>query len=530
MQSYFYTFSLNNPLLSDVDLEATSFFSTCTRRPQRISTKASNTTLISPLANPRKGVNRLSLLTRSTLSDDEPLTPKSTFNISPTISSYDQHTLAIDKNGIRNTTKGRNTIDGHTKKDENGKSHTLIWDDPSGDSVRTHITRITRTMQAFHVRELFWDQVNTKEAKKRKRQRTVIAPDQHVATHSSGWSTLITDNAHLAQQQHHHHHYHHHYHLSMKNTLQLDLAEQQQQQDGNSASLMKPTCITLSPSSFATIQQLWNPLNSISDTSAMNNGTIKDNDDDEDDDDNDTIWHENFMTLMASLIQQSEHLEYLSTEILDAENHVRSLLSLASTVQEQFYEREKHYQERLKEFDAAGQRQSIMLDTLDQLVTDMDAKSTQSSTSLVKSASFVHKARWNVGMLFGSDVGTGDIIYSAKKGFEMIVSGSGIIVDDNDSAAITRSNQNCIYTTTKLSSQHTTMTLYRYQLHLTTQDRIKLFVLLPKHQWIPDLFVDQCQHNEDSPLSKQCTTQFNLFQRKHHCRRHVNRIELHNYL
>ncbi|ORZ17778.1 hypothetical protein BCR42DRAFT_412496 [Absidia repens] len=324
----------------------------------------------------------------------------------------------------------------------------------------------------------------------------------------------------------------------------------------------------------ASIQPLWHPTDLLTDapTTLYNNNNSNslapqqqqqpwmtiDGDDDNmgslEDDDDDDAWRRKFMGLMASLVKQSEYLEYLSTELLSAESHVRSLVSLASTVQDQFYEREKQYQDRLRECDVAGQQQSFMLASLDELMADLDMKSPSPPTATIppekskqqqqqpsppspsqpfllsrwyghlrkglesaltsmENDTFVYKTRWRAGMLLSADVGTGDMIYVFQHpagGIEMVIAGFGIImgnpISDQESASCTMPS----------TSQQDNLILHQYQVHLSPKDRKTNFVLLPKNRWMPDLFVDQCQHDDQVD---RCLTRFTLFQRKHHCRR-----------
>lgn len=381
----------------------------------------------------------------------------------------------MDKNGITTPTEDRTTFSTvNDTNDENGQSDT-IWqqEEPSDDpeTVRNHISTITRTMQAFHVRELVWDEATAK-------RQHHSASDHHHVPHLSARTTNETPSSTF------------NYHRVSSNETNncMDSLEtgpsiqplaQHQQFDNEQCGLpTKQTCSTLSSSPFAekeaSIQQLWNPLDSVPDTPhpelqwTMEDATVRGDASIHDNDDDDKIWRDKFMALMASLVTQCEHLDNLSTELSSAEDHVRALLSLAATVQDQFYEREKHYQDQLREFDVAGQRQSMMLDTLDELMLDMDTKlsasSSSSSTFLQRDEhtdsmaignrqpaleqpsssvtmgtdSFVHKARWKVGMLFGSDVGTGDIIqtFQPSVGVEMLISGSGIVVDNINRATL----------------------------------------------------------------------------------------------
>ncbi|CAO3630628.1 unnamed protein product [Cunninghamella blakesleeana] len=97
-------------------------------------------------------------------------------------------------------------------------------------------------------------------------------------------------------------------------------------------------------------------------------------DDEEEEEEMDEQWQQQFLSLMGNIVKQSEQLEWLSTDLLRAESHVRQLLSIASTVQDQFEEREKQYEERLKEVHVAGQQQLIMIDAIEDLAEDMNMK------------------------------------------------------------------------------------------------------------------------------------------------------------
>ncbi|KAI8084863.1 uncharacterized protein BX664DRAFT_337964 [Halteromyces radiatus] len=584
MQQYLYTFSSTNPLLSDI---ATG--------TNQISTDNHSSTLQStPPASPalsqhkRNINNRLSFLTRSSLSDDEPRTPitpksayKSIFNtddhhphnqyngskkppieyntitILPTLSSHHDHhhpshitSTNIEYPNNNKYIEHRNgniqdTMPGAGTGEENDNT---IWPNPLTDDfemLRTNITCITRDMQAFHVRELFWDEAATNMKKIKKHKRHHTAPDQHVVNHS--WTSLTHEDDNLKTSS---------LFIFPDHPWQHSKNEWNSKQDGNnnitSASLIKSNHSTLLSSEFAekdaSIYRLCNHLDS---DTALDIDDLNDYNDDDD-----GQWRRQFMMLMGSLVKQAEHLEYLSTELLSAESHVRSLLSLASTVQDQFHEREKQYKDRLRECDVAGQQQLIMLDALEELIADMDMKlhqlesngkisgqptpsyhgqqqleqnestgllskwythvgqSLENIFSSVEKESFACKTRWCTGMLLGLDVGTGDIIHiqhSPSNGIKLVVAGFGILLkgDIMDDPLLEQISTN------SSTISHCKLTLRQYVLHMTPKDRKTRFLMLPKDKWTPDICTDQCQHEE----SERCPTQFTFFQRKHHCRR-----------
>ncbi|KAL9545063.1 hypothetical protein MBANPS3_007323 [Mucor bainieri] len=150
----------------------------------------------------------------------------------------------------------------------------------------------------------------------------------------------------------------------------------------------------------------------------------------------------------------------------------------------------------------------------------------------------VHTLRWEVGLWIGGGVGTGHVIHSFEgplNGIELIIAGSGTIattaaVDESSSlssSAATRLVPSSLDTwsesytrqesfTLSSSIQHLRFHRHHYMLHINRHDRNTRFKLLPKSQWVPDQQSDQCQFQTEAAS---CITRFNLFQRRHHCRR-----------
>ncbi|KAF1801988.1 hypothetical protein V8B55DRAFT_1351582 [Mucor lusitanicus] len=150
----------------------------------------------------------------------------------------------------------------------------------------------------------------------------------------------------------------------------------------------------------------------------------------------------------------------------------------------------------------------------------------------------VHTLRWEVGLWIGGGVGTGHVIHSFEgplNGIEMIIAGSGTIATaaatnelaSSSSSAATRLAPSSMGTwsddytrqesfTLSSSIQHLRFHRHHYMLHINRHDRTTQFKLLPKNQWVPDQQSDQCQFKTATAA---CITRFNLFQRRHHCRR-----------
>ncbi|KAI9498133.1 hypothetical protein BDB00DRAFT_500045 [Zychaea mexicana] len=271
-------------------------------------------------------------------------------------------------------------------------------------------------------------------------------------------------------------------------------------------------------------------------------------------------WRSQFLELVSSCITQSEGLESLSTELLGTEGRVRELLVAEQTVQEQYREREKAYEERIRECQEVAKQQLLMIDTLEELTADLemkmeqlnsqqqeleqqpdedddgDAYSAADERSSVNNESWnfrraiadilgieskddlVHRMRWEVGMFVGGGVGTGHIIHTFEgrlRGIEMMIAGSGTTTVDEYHHQSTAYQQSSTYQSHSI--RHTQFHHHHYLLHLRPEDRKTRFRLIPRAHWVPDQLADQCQFERSE--NRRCPTQFTLFQRKHHCRR-----------
>ncbi|KAG2224325.1 hypothetical protein INT45_012894 [Circinella minor] len=267
-------------------------------------------------------------------------------------------------------------------------------------------------------------------------------------------------------------------------------------------------------------------------------------------------WRSQFLELVSSCITQSEGLESLSTEILGTERRVRELLVADQNVQEQYHEREKAYEERIRECEEVAKQQLLMIDTLEELTADLEMKMEQiqsqqeqeqlenddlSSTADESNVSnedwdfrraisdiigieskddFVHKMRWEVGMLVGGGVGTGHVIHTFEgrlRGIEMMIAGTGTTTMDEYStiAGTSTRQENSNYLSNTI--RHTQFHHHHYLLHLLPEDRKTRFRLIPRAHWVPDQLADQCQFKRSD--DSYCSQTFTFFQRRHHCRR-----------
>lgn len=422
-------------------------------------------------------------------------------------------------------------MDNDGSDNKNGSQQDVLKSNDDFEMIRSKITGITRTMQAFHVQELFYheptitnhhqhQQQHQKKNNKHKRYHT--APDQSVCNpfwqstpltstsqtinglkDSSPSPTHLYDNNNKEKEENdnsdkkillQNNNNNNHDEWILNNTFTTLLSTQltdhkasdiyfmynQPHQHSYPATPITTTSILLTPQHSSSSLSTSPPLPSHS----IGNELIDANEEEEEEEDEiDEQWQQQFLSLMGTIVKHSEQLECLSTDLLRAESHVRQLLSMASTVQDQFEQREKQYEDRLKEIHVAGQQQLIMIDALEDLAEDMNMKldsddnDTNSSNSSTPSSSFsnqqqqqkiendkaklkkmishwfkqvlptslfffetesfVIKTRWYAGMILGSDVGTGDLVPVLSShqhhGIEIIVSGFGIIIHDDSS-------------------------------------------------------------------------------------------------
>jgi hypothetical protein len=290
-------------------------------------------------------------------------------------------------------------------------------------------------------------------------------------------------------------------------------------------------------------------------------------------------WKMNFLKLMSRVITYSENLESISIELLRTEGKVRELILLQKSLVEQFDEKEKLFNNRLSEYQDISRQQVTLIDQLAELDQDLDltakknnrrsvitnntATTTatnhtnygwqqsseynqhqrgESSNSIYSSTSkttidsryfqqqqhypanhadsmkdIVHKIRYEVGLRIGGGIGTGHVIHSFQSplnnGLELIIAGSGTI-SSSISSLLEQDQEEETFSSSIQSPSIKYLGFHRhnYMIHINHQDRKSRFKILPKNLWTPDNQVDQCQF-------KTCTTIFNFYQRRHHCRR-----------
>ncbi|KAI8883122.1 hypothetical protein K501DRAFT_250157 [Backusella circina FSU 941] len=531
--------------------------------------------------------------------------------------------------------------------------------------LRAKITGITRSMQEFHVQELFQDELNERK-KKLSERHSFASPSNSRSPHSRRFSLaafrpIVSDvnsssvvTPHVSQSLghrrikshsyipsdgnsntfHHHHQqqkqqqhllhqdsnsikdddvepYHtakrndltaladyrinawsqleeddvHHQkedlnHFSVDNSNDYDIDDDDDEEE-EEHTLLSPSRSIASPNLTAlfltTNNLIHSRLDELSETASITSSNY--NNDEEHA--SSLEWRQNFLGLVTACIHQSEQLESLSTDVLNTEQRVRELMILNETVSEQFSEREKQYEERIRECQDVAQQQLLMIDSLEELTADVNMKIEQLKESKKREAEdeeedddedneeeerwdfkqsvadilhlqdkseVIQKLRWDIGMFIGGGVGTGHIIHSFQgnlNSFDMMIAGTGRtprheddMLSDNDGYYYSdeeslnqhlqqqQQQQNRrVRETFSISPtiSHIKFYQHHYVLHLTNKERRTRFALLPKCLWIPDNQTKQCQYQYRTVNSRkrgrQCQTQFTLFQRRHHCRR-----------
>ncbi|KAG0168764.1 hypothetical protein DFQ28_004313 [Apophysomyces sp. BC1034] len=379
------------------------------------------------------------------------------------------------------------------------------------------ITRITRTMQQFHVDDLCREGPSRDRRQKHERSSTapgeiVSCPSQsrRVSRISSECSHATGEPEKISQDAH-----------GSNNT------EPWERSDSHGERLRK------NPSTLTTLLLTTNTLIQ----SRLSEETVSITPYDRDS--SSATWRSQFRDLMSDCITHAEQLECLSTELLESEMRVRELLFMDHTIGEHFHAREKAYEERLREYREASQQQIVMIESLEELMADLEMKmeslqgfrhACDSDTrcthqkdghwdfrrtisdilNMEDKNDLVQKTRWEAGMMFGGGVGAGRLIHAFEgrlHGMEMIIAGVGTAPEESSAVGQPFGRSG--------------FRRHRYVLRLLPEDRQRLFVLLPKHHWVRDEQADRCQlkHRREMEEESRCSTVFGLFERRHHCRR-----------
>ncbi|KAI7874207.1 hypothetical protein K492DRAFT_200153 [Lichtheimia hyalospora FSU 10163] len=471
--------------------------------------------------------------------------------------------------------------------------------------LRAKITGITRTMQEFHVQELFYDEL-TERNNNRQRHHTIATTTTYQrrmstsaeSTCDSTPNHLVMDKSQLHTNRHrrirshgsaadfdstdainsppppppaptadetrYHENNDPWSHLRTDEDFEHDLRHKSttfsdddeldminnEEDDLTISPPMAPTSPNLTALFLTTNSLINSRLDELSETASIASSCGGGGDDINQSSSNE--WRLQFLDLVSACITQSEELESLSTELLGTERRVRELLVINGTVHEQYHDREKAYEERIRECEEVAKQQLIMIDTLEELMADIDMKLTHLDHNdyehdadsgieddtdrsieeddqrwdfkravadilgVENQGDLVHKMRWEVGMFVGGGVGTGHVIHSFEgqlRGIEMMIAGSGTTVQDSPRVSI----QDQIDETTHISRSlpRNKFHHHHYMLHISARDRKTRFRMIPQAHWVPDQMASHCQFTSDRP----CSIKFNLFQRRHHCRK-----------
>ncbi|RCH84625.1 hypothetical protein CU097_005498 [Rhizopus azygosporus] len=212
-------------------------------------------------------------------------------------------------------------------------------------------------------------------------------------------------------------------------------------------------------------------------------------------------------------------IEDLTSSIVSYSNQIQDLsnaisISFSSTSFEtlafkRVYYREQQsgatYRSQIKECKALIVQQKELLDRLEELVFEEENHHEQQvmlkqpTTSIDQSSRLLRKFKDSLVKPTGL---TQLVIRQNKlKKKDTIISIQGIC-ETKESSLIPN----------KLLSEKKSVYYFQYALDIHHHDRLTKFTLLPSSQWKKDEQVHQCQF-------KPCSTQFGLFERRHHCRR-----------
>jgi hypothetical protein len=330
----------------------------------------------------------------------------------------------------------------HTKEEQQWDPHIDAF-----DILRAKLNGITRSMQELHVQELFYDEFLKKKKNEFHSKRHSLTDDYkqsidrgHRRIQSFSYTEEIAKEEAVEEE------------TSWDNPTSSSYLNEEEEK---TASVASPNLTAL----FVTTNNLiHSKLDELSETASIHSESEDASD-----------WRRQFLNLVTLCIQQSEELESLSVDILYAEQRVRELMFLNQSIHEQFHEREKQYEERIRECQEVAKQQLLMIDSLEELMADINMKleSTQKKPEGVKQPEgneeeeereqkrreeeedrrwdfskaisellkmedkldIVHKMRWDVGMFVGGGVGTGHIIHSFENrlhGIDLMIAGSGM--------------------------------------------------------------------------------------------------------
>lgn len=315
--------------------------------------------------------------------------------------------------------------------------------------IRAKITGITRSMQQFHVQELFQNDFLLAEGKRTltfpnvTKSSPLITCSQEATTNlndtnhayeiprrirsksSNPWYEMGENNSFIRQG----------------NFLAIQPKDEEEEEESVLASSPNLTTLFLTTNNLISSR-----LDELSETATCNEEEYH------------LEWQKDFLKLVTQCIHQSEALEQLSTDALQMEHRLRELMLIKDNLNEQFQEREKQYEERIRECQEIAQQQLILIDSLEELNADIDMKLESHRREMHRQAldvkqnynenedrwdfqksvadllhmgekhETIQKMRWEIGMFVGGGVGTGHIIHSFEdklNGMDIVIAGTG---------------------------------------------------------------------------------------------------------
>lgn len=349
--------------------------------------------------------------------------------------------------------------------DHEASSPPAVHWDPHIDAfeiLRAKITGITRSMQEFHVQEIFHDEMQQKRSyTPTATTSSPLVRHHNVSNHPARRLSLANLNEHNSLSLGHRRIKSQNFaydadnsndNKKQCNTITNDRtylydSDDDDEEDCNRL-ITSPNLTTL----FLTTNNLINSrLDELCDTASVKSSS-------------DSDWQKQFLSLVTSCIHQSEALESLSTDLLNTEHRVRELMLVKDTLHEQFQEREKQYEDRIRQCQEVAQQQLMMIDSLEELTADINMKMESQTREMHRQQALmaldihcksqeelaeerwdfqqsiadllnmddkhdvIQKMRWEIGMFVGGGVGTGHVIHSFENklnGIDMMIAGTG---------------------------------------------------------------------------------------------------------
>ncbi|RIA86869.1 hypothetical protein C1645_778538 [Glomus cerebriforme] len=227
-------------------------------------------------------------------------------------------------------------------------------------------------------------------------------------------------------------------------------------------------------------------------------------------------WPIEYANIMNNCVQQAKELEYLQVELEKSKQDFRSLLSFKEEIEKTLEEKEREYLEKLRECEAVANYQVGTIDSMEKLLKELEVKmdklllerNEQRQERLEK-----HKHNSSI----SSHLSASSIISNSEKRKKKHAQQASVDIK-NASLQNNSSNDNstveelipayCLSPPQSRRQSYTNpITLFTDEERIRHQTRFCL-----AKRWVEDDEVSICQQAG-------CSVKFNLWNRRHHCRR-----------